>query len=288
MQLRVQRRSPPRRVGGPEQQHGGRADRGGHVRHPGVAAQQQPAPTPRARPGRAGPAVRTSPPRRGVAPATRAHRSRSAGTPVTTTRWPRRRARGRRPATARPASGVSPTPHRDARPPRARPAPGAGGARPPAGPAAGPRAHRPRRRRSPAGTTGRPRARRSSQAGPSLNPASGTGERRPAGGVRAPQAARWLCGPRPCRLTATSGAGRPPAGTGSSSPDTGSTVSTTPSSCRNRPAGSGAASASSAPGHARRTPRSAGTPVSRSPSPSARSATTYDAGLTARTAPSTR
>ena len=103
------------------------------------------------------------------------------------------------------------------------------------------------------------------------------GERRPAGRVRAPQAGRWLCGPRPCRLTATSRRRAP----GRAGPARPGRPPAAPCRPRRAPAAAGRpAPAPPAPAGVRATPGGAraapAPPVSRSPSPSARSATTYE------------
>ena len=174
------------------------------VGHAGVAADHQPGvrhqggQSPRSsRPASTRSAGRPAPRRpRGAAHA-------RAGTPVTTTECPAaaqlRRHRGE--ALDRPAPRRARR-RRDA--PRWPRAPGA--ARP-----APARSQVARRRRDPrtrpaAGTTGPPRARPARHGGPST-PAS-PWRRPPAGAGRAACSSRWLCGPRPCRFTASAG-GRP-------------------------------------------------------------------------------
>jgi hypothetical protein len=94
--------------------------------------------------------------------------------------------------------------------------------------------------------------------------------------------ARWLSGPRPCRFTATSTSTPTPTSTGSSS-RAATTSSTTPSPSNGTNGDSQSLVASTWwwVGKARRSARSAGTTVSRSPSPSARSVSSV---VTARTA----
>ena len=113
-----------------------------------------------------------------------------------------------------------------------------------------------------AGTSGRPRARR-----PPPGP-GWTHRRTPPAAGRAGQQAGVARGPRPCRFTASAGARRHRRRSGparrqhpSTAPESRASGASAPA----RPARSGAA------GRARRSARSAGTPVSRSPSPSARS-----------------
>ena len=103
-----------------------------------------------------------------------------------------------------------------------------------------------------------------------------------------PRAARaWLSGPRPCRLTARSaprGRGRQRRGSGAA---VHAVVDRVPSRARDerRERARAREHAAVRRGTRARSARSAGTPVSRSPSPSARR-TTSGGGVTARTAPS--
>ena len=92
---------------------------------------------------------------------------------------------------------------------------------------------------------------------------------RSAGRVRS--SAWWLCGPEPCRFTASAG-GRTRFQRSASGRSVGSTSSTAPPARASSPSAAGAASTSGHSGWWRRSARSAGTTTSRSPRPDARSA----------------
>lgn len=198
---------------------------------------------------------------------TRRARRPSPGPPVTTTRSPRPRSAAataaNRPAGQRRAGYAAPGWTTTA-PGAGERAAGAGRPRS-AGSAAKPYADTRRHQRATSCSPG-------SQAGPPVWPASGQAKASSRPGESRARS-RWLRGPLPCRLTAVPTG--PASGNEASPRSAGRTSSTAPEARARGPSAAGAASAIRAPGSPRRRARSAGTPVSRSPRPRARSTRTW-------------